>query len=104
MVLVREERWSELLRELAGSPHLARIEHYEKLLAKDHAAEVADLYIAAIRHDMTSAGGRGRYQQATRAIRRIIKLGQRAKAEALIAELREKYPQRTALMEELNKV
>lgn len=104
LVLVREERWGELVRELAGTPHLARIEQYEKLLAKDHTAEVADLYIAAIRYDMTSAGGRGRYQQATRAIRRIIKLGQREKAEALISELREKYPQRMALLEELQKV
>ncbi len=104
MVIVREERWGELLKELAGSLHLGRIEHYEKLLTKDHAEEVADLYITAIRHDMTSAGGRNRYQQAARYIRRIIKLGQREKAEMLIAELREKYPQRLALMEELQKI
>ena len=37
-------------------------------------------------------------------MRRMIKLGARDRVEDLIAALRKEYPQRTALMEELNRI
>ena len=104
MILVHEERWADLVKELVGTAHLPTIEKYEQHLASDHAAEVADLYTTAIRSDLHQYTGRSHYQQAARYIRRMKKLGQHQKAEALVTELKARYPQRVALMEELQKI
>lgn len=105
-VLAHDERWGDLACELRPYPYASTIEQYEQCLAKEHAPEVADLYAATIRQDLGHAHSQGRkaYQKAARCIRRMIKIGQREKAETLITELREKYPQRTALMEELQRI
>ncbi len=104
-VLVKEERWHELLSELKGQPRPGTIEQYEAYLAEGHAAELADLYANAIRHELKAGfTGRKDYQRAARHIRRMVKLGQRAKADALTAELRSTYPKRSALLEELERV
>jgi uncharacterized Zn finger protein len=47
---------------------------------------------------------RNHYQEATRYIRRMKKIGAASHAEELIKELQGKYPMRKALMEELAKV
>ena len=48
--------------------------------------------------------GRDHYKEASRYIRRMIKLGAGNRVKNLVAILRKEYPQRTALMDELNKI
>lgn len=104
LILVREERWSELVAALKSSTHYEVIQEYGALLPTSYHAELAIIYADAIRLNLQRTANRGTYQQAARTIRRIIKLGERDLAETLIEELRTAYPQRAALMDELDKV
>jgi hypothetical protein len=104
LILVREERWTELIAALKGNAHFDVIQEYGAQLPTSYTTELATLFADAVRINLQRTANRGTYQQAARAIRRIIKLGKRAQAEALIQELRAAYPQRAALMDELNRV
>jgi uncharacterized Zn finger protein len=73
-------------------------------LVKEFPSEVAELYQMAILKDMKVNVGRNHYQNACRYLRRMIKMGERDKANFVIDELRRLYPKRKALMEELAKV
>lgn len=100
-----KEGWLDRLWALIKvEPSLQTLERYEKYLVQDYASEVADSYAALILKYMEASVGRSHYQHACRYIRHIIKLGEREKADKVIATLRTKYPNRRALMEELNNV
>ena len=99
-----EERWDTLFEQLKKGVSLDRIESSEKYLAKGYSPQLIDLYHASILKFMVRNVGRGYYQTACCYIRRMIKLGGREKANLVIANLRQLYPNRRALMEELRKV
>lgn len=71
---------------------------------RDYSNEIIDMYAAGIIKYMEGSVGRKHYQSACRYLRRMIKLGGREKVNNTISILREKYPQRRVLMEELNNV
>lgn len=100
-----KEGWLDRLWALIQEdPSLQTLERYEKYLVKDYAGEVAGLHASLILKYMETSVGRSHYQHACRYIRHIIKLGEQEKADEVIAALRTKYPNRRALMEELDKV
>lgn len=99
-----EKRWEDLLNLLIKNNAQDHISHLEKYLAKDYAPQLVALYYQAVEKFLENNVGRSHYQTACRTIRRMIKLGGRDEAEFLIKELRQKYPQRRALMEELDMV
>lgn len=103
-IYIREEWWDRLLRLITEKPSLHQLEDYEKYLAKDHAAELVRLYEHCIVEYMKNSTGRNHYQTACRYIRRMIKLGAREKAGHVVELLRKQYPQRRALLEELERV
>lgn len=103
-IFIKEEWWSRLLELVKKSPHLNTIDQYEEYLSKNYTDEIVELYANGILKYMKDSLGRNHYQNACRYLRKIIKLGARDKANEIIAFLRNEYPQRKALMEELNKV
>ncbi len=103
-IYIAEEWWPRLLELVKNSAELYVIEKYEPYLSKDYSKELADLYSLVIPQYLDRNKDRAAYQSACRYIRRIIKLGERAKADSLIATLREQYPKRSALMDELDRV
>lgn len=103
-IFIKEEWWDKLLELVKETSELRTLDYYEKYLAKVYPNEMAELYIQAILLYLKRNVGRDHYQFACRYIRRVIKLGARDKANEIIAFLRNEYPQRKALMEELNKV
>ena len=103
-IYVWEERWSDLLNIVRKDVSLRAIDVYSKYLVKEFPSEMADLYQMAILKDMEVNVGRNHYQNACRYLRRMIKMGERDKANVVIDELRRLYPKRRALMEELQKV
>ncbi len=103
-IFIREEWWDRLLALVKETPDLSTIEHCEEFLSGNYAGEIVDLYSNAIIKYLTVSVGRNHYQNACRYIRKIIKLGERDKANEIIAYLRAEYPRRKALMEELNKI
>lgn len=103
-IYIKEESWSRLLELIKQNPSLNYIEHYEKFLSKGHSDDLVQLYAEAIIKFMKNSTGRNHYQTACRYLRRMIKLGGRKKANTIISNFRKEYPQRRALMEELNLV
>jgi len=103
-IYIREEWWERLLNLIRNSPGLRTIEQYEKYLSSIYSNELAILYASAIEEYLENNVGRNHYQTACRYLRRMIKIGEREQANNTISKLRESYPNRRALMEELNKV
>ena len=103
-IYIREEWWERLLNLIRNSPGLRTIEQYEKYLSSIYSNELAILYASAIEEHLENNVGRNHYQTACRYLRRMIKFGEREQANNTISKLRENYPNRRALMEELNKV
>ena len=103
-IYIAEQWWNRLLNLVSGTNHLPYIQHYEQYLAADYSAELAELYEKGISDFLKKNIGRNHYKEACRYMRRMIKLGARDRVEDLIAALRKEYPQRTALMEELNRI
>ncbi len=99
-----EEQWENLLSLLIKYPSLDNIAYVEKHLAKQYAEQLVELYYKEIEDYLEKNVSRGHYKTACKYLRRMNKLGGLEKTEILIAELRTKYKQRRALMEELDKV
>lgn len=103
-ILIKEARWDQLWNLVCGLPFLQSVEYYESYFTQRHPDQFAELYAKRILDYMSHNMGRDHYQTACRYIRKIIKLGERQIANDLIDTLRKTYPQRKALLEELNKV
>jgi hypothetical protein len=103
-IYIEEQWWERLLELVSGTKHLPYIQHYEKYLSDLYPAELADLYEKAIVDYLKRMTGRNHYQEACRYMRRMIKLGARKRVNELILFLRREYPQRRALLDELNKI
>lgn len=103
-IFIREEWWSRLLELVKKEYTLDQLAKYEKHLAKHHPSELADLYAKRIIRYVKDHVGRDHYRTACRYIRRMIKLGARDKADAVISQLRHSYGRRRALIEELDKI
>jgi uncharacterized Zn finger protein len=103
-IYIKEEWWGRLLELIKSSPSLNTIDYYENFLSKEYSAEIAELYADGVLKYMKENMGRNHYQNACRYIRKIKKLGAKDKASEIISFLRAEYPQRKALMEELDRV
>ena len=103
-MLIKEERWEQLWELVSEFTSLQYIEQYESYLSKRNPDRLAELYARCILEYMEYNMGRNHYENTCRFIRKIIKLGERQKANEVIETLRLRYPKRRALMEELDKV
>lgn len=103
-IYIREKWWDKLFEFVKQSPSLNTISEYEQYLSKDYSKELSEMYALAVIKYLEQNMGRKHYQLACRYLRRIIKLGNRDKANELIEKFRIDYPARKALMEELNNV
>ena len=103
-IYIKEEWWGRLFALLKQNVSLDTIENNEKYLAKDYAPQLVQLYSERITDYVKINIGRNHYQTACRYLRRMKKLGGREQADVLIEHFREAYPQRRALMSELNNV
>ena len=77
---------------------------YEKYLADPYPEELAGIYRQGILELLERHTDRKHYQEATRYIWRMKKIGAAVQGEELTKELQKKYPMRRALMEELERI
>ena len=103
-IYIKEEKWDKLWEMVKENPDLSTIERYESYLSKHYSDELVGLYTNQILDYLNRNMGRDHYQTACRYIRRMIKLGGKAQADKLIAQLRTLYAKRPALMQELDMV
>lgn len=102
-LLVKEERWDELLK-LMQSGNRYTIEPYRKYLEPRFPEAVSLIYERHLKTLLVEKVNRKGYQEACRYLRRIDKLGQVEFAQKIVQELRGQYPNRRALMDELDKL
>lgn len=103
-IYIKEEWWDRLFVMLKLNVSLDNIEQNEKYLAKNYTPELIEMYRERITIYVETYMGRNHYQTACRYLRRMKKLGGSDKVNSLIEAFRKQYPQRKALMDELNKV
>jgi len=103
-IYIREGMWQALFEKLKRQPYLETIEAYEGYLAKDYSPELIALYSQQISWYLNKNMGREHYKTACKYLRRMKKLGGSSPANQLIDQFRITYKQRSALMDELNKV
>lgn len=100
-----QEKWFDRLLELIKqNASLNYIVQYEKFLAKEYSDELVALYKEEVIRYIKSSTGRNHYQAVCKYLRRMKKLGGTETVERIILDLRRQYPQRRALMDELNQV
>ena len=102
-LLVKEEMWGELLL-LMQSGNRYKIEPYRQYLEPRFPEEVGNIYEQHLKTLLIEKVNRKGYKEACRYLRRIYKLGQMELAQKIVQELRGQYPNRRALMDELNKL
>ena len=103
-IYIKEAWWDRLFLMLKQNVSLENIQQNEQYLSKDYSSELIDLYTERITNYVEKYIGRSHYQTACRYLRRMKKLGGNDQVNDLIALFRKKYPQRRALMDELNRV
>jgi uncharacterized Zn finger protein len=105
-VYAREGLWDRLLpltREHEIGIHI--LPHYQGELEKRFPNEVATIYEQQIKLMVTKgSANRSTYQKIADYLTRMKRLGKAAAVDAIISDLRAKYPQRRALLDELKQV
>lgn len=103
-IYIAEEYWDQLFLYIKENPSLNEIERYEELLLPYYREEIMDLYVSEILKFMINNTGRNYYRGMCKIIKRMRKNGGEQQGEKVIAELRSRYSQRRALIEELQKL
>jgi hypothetical protein len=103
-IYIKEEWWDRLFLMLKQNLSMENIEQDEQYLSKDYSSELIELYSERIINYVEKYIGRNHYQTACRYLRRMKKLGGNDNVNELIELFRKLYPQRRALMDELNRV
>lgn len=103
-IYIKEKMWEQLLEMVRAYNSMDFTHENEQYLAEDFSEELVDIYRQGIIDFLEMYTGRKYYKRACRFIRRMKKLDGRSKAEELEEYLRQTYPKRMALMDELNQL
>lgn len=103
-IFINEKWWDRLFLLLKQNVSLQNIENNEKYLSKDYSQELIQLYSERLIKYVDKYIGRNHYQTACRYLRRMKKLGGNKRVNELVDNFRKDYPQRRALLDELNSV
>ena len=99
-----EEYWDELMQLIKNSQRMDFFISFERYLPERFSEEVIILYAMYIVKYMENNLGRKYYRTVCHHLERMMELGGHKEAQQTIAILKEQYPSRRALMEELEKV
>lgn len=103
-IFINEKWWDRLFLLLKQNLSLQNIENNEVYLSADYSQELVELYSERLVKYIDKYVGRNHYQKGCRYLRRMKKLGGSENVVVLINNFRRDYPQRRALLDELNKV
>lgn len=101
-LLAKEGEADLLMEQLRLSP--GSVFQYGAVLAPQYGEEVFHLCSAMIRRESENVGNRKEYQNLCAMIDSLAGFGAAAEARKLIGELRQRYPRRPALIDELGKI
>lgn len=101
-ILVAEDEKLLLLQSIIEKS--SDVFYYGKILIKDYPEEILSLCAEAIREKCSQATDRRLYKKVCKDLQQLIKWKGNSVARELIDEFKQKYPRRTALLDELQKV
>jgi hypothetical protein len=100
-----ENRWRDLMTVVQTNREGSWLMNpYRDQLESRFPHDVAALYEKFVDEILVRATGRGGYKQAVAYLRQMKKIGQGARAEALVERIRTQYANRPALLDELGKM
>ncbi len=100
----REGLNHKIFETISDSPSLGLIQRYRDELVAEDKIRTLELLAEVLPHEMDMANNRKAYRALAKHLKWISKNGGEALSESLITELKQKYPRRKAMIEELNKV
>lgn len=100
--LVKEDEKKRLLNDLIEDPF--DVFYYGQFLVKDYPEHIYVLCVNDIKESCAQATDRRMYRKVCKDIKQLIKWKGRDYARELIAELKQTYPRKPALIDELEKV
>lgn len=103
-IYLREQYWDELFGLLKKNPTFTFLDEFEKHMPDRFADDINQMYMGAVNKLLIENTGRKFYETACRYLRKLKKRGAVELVEMKIKQLRRQYPQRRALMDELNLV
>lgn len=104
-ILLREGMKDRLLKLAVSYPGLYYIQKYEKDLKQEYAEEILGKYKVEFQKLTESASTRATYREIAKQLRKLSRYDEgKELVRELVAEWKEKYPKRKAMMEELDKV
>lgn len=101
-ILIAENEKKRLLEDIMEYPY--DLFCYGEYLVKEYPEQVYDLCYKEISKNCAEAKDRREYKKVTKQIAQLIKWKGKDTAKALIDELKQTYPRRPALLDELGKV
>jgi uncharacterized Zn finger protein len=103
-IYTEEGMLDRLLAFVKENPHPFNIEKFEPNLKSMYPEELKDLYEKAVRNCASHASDRRAYKECCRLLRRMKKLGDKKRVDALIHEFVTTYKKRPAFLDELKRV
>ncbi|HLR92601.1 MAG TPA: hypothetical protein VK048_06020, partial [Atopostipes sp.] len=101
-ILYEEKLYEKLLNYVVNSPNFSYLQTYENELVELFPNEVFERYEKEILELAEVAGPRKKYRRIVSLIKRLRKLpGSEERVREIVLDLREKYNNRPAMMEEL---
>lgn len=101
--LLTEEKEIQRLLHYVQKNNSYVVEYYPFLIA-EYAEEVYDLFVTYITQEAADATKRNQYQKVCQLIRHMIKANGVDRAEKLVQHFRLRYPNRSAFIDELDKI
>lgn len=101
-ILVAENEKKRLLEDVQDNPY--DLFYYGKFLVKDYPDQIYELCYRMIMDNCSQAKDRREYKKVAKQISQLIKWKGTDTAKKLITQLKQNYPRRPALLDELGKV
>lgn len=103
-IAAAEEQWDRLIDYLETLKYIHYFDEYAHLLPKNYTPRIQQAYRQYILDFVETNVGRKHYSHACQYLRKLKKMDAQELVEELIQFFRQTYPQRKALMEELDRV
>ena len=101
-ILISENEKKRLLEDVMENPY--DLFYYGKYLVKEYPEQIYELCYKEIRESCVQAKDRCEYKKITKKIAQLIKWKGKDTAKLVIKELKQTYPRRPALLDELERV
>ena len=100
--MIEEKQWAALLRYYQKNP--LYLENYARYLVQDYREEIKYLFMQKISENARTVANRSHYQSLRQTLQNFQHLGFQEEVVSIVTQLKELYPKRRILHQELSKI